>query len=341
MSFSIKTIVSDIERRVDGFTLANEEIAKKTNLLALNATIEAARAGVVGRAFAVVASEIKQLAQQAARISEELRTVALTEIRIQTGELQHRFNEKEYNRLAEMAQTLIQLIVRNLYERTADVRWWATDTALVRCLEQPTAENIAFASERLALINRFYSVYLDLVLVNAQGKVIASSGRSQFPRVAGADLSALSWVKKALATRSGDDYGVDEIRRSPLHDNKMVAVYATAVRAGAAINGNSLGALGVYFDWDAQADIIVKEEPSLSAEEWQHARVLLLDAQLCVIASSDGKGLLEKFELRSEGKQKGYYINAAGQLVAFARTLGYQEYDGLGWYGVIIRNKLE
>ena len=66
MSFSIKTIVSDIERRVDGFTLANEEIAKKTNLLALNATIEAARAGVVGRAFAVVASEIKHLAQQAA-----------------------------------------------------------------------------------------------------------------------------------------------------------------------------------------------------------------------------------------------------------------------------------
>jgi len=328
----IEDIIGNIETRINDHMFVTDRITSQINILALNATIEAARAGDAGRGFAVVATEVKTLAAQAGSTSKELGA-----IRSDTTELHRRFAEKESDRLSDMAQTLVQLIVRNLYERTADVRWWASDAALFRCMESKDRASIDHAVVRLGLINRYYSVYLNLVLVGADGKVLACAQPAKFPKITGADMSTVPWFKKAMATTSGDQYVVDDIISDPLHDDKLTAVYAAAVRAEGNRDGKIVGVLGVIFDWEEQAKTIVRTEPALTEDEWARSRVLLLDNRLRVVAASDNNGILSPFVLEHQGQRKGHYINADHELIAFAQTHGYQEYDGLGWYAVIVQ----
>lgn len=333
----IQEIIDTIQSEVQKFAATNEKIAHQTNLLALNATIEAVRAGEFGKGFAVVAQEVKTLAAAAAHNSKDLRTRVLADIMRQTSQLSEQFVSRDSERLSEMAQTLVQLIVRNLYERTADVRWWATDDAFSQCMEKMDDASIAHAAKRLSIINRFYSVYMNLVLADKNGNVIACSQAGKYQRVTGASVGRTQWFNGAMATRSGDEYVVDEIYNDPLHENLPVSVYATAVRRGGEIHGEITGVIGVFFDWPEQSKVIVRNEPNLSEAEWLRTRVLLLDNRFRIIAASDNEGLLQPFDLRAEGRAKGYYTDSAGNTVSFAKTLGYQEYSGLGWYGVIIQ----
>lgn len=333
----MRLVMDRISGELTSFSASNQSIVMKTRMLAINAVIESARAGEAGKGFAVVAHEVQRLASQAAEIAQRFEGTVLNRISLgksMSAELQ---DVMEGARLIDLSQSLVQLIVRNLYERTADVRWWATDTALWTALTSQEAADMAFAASRLQTINRFYSVYLDLVLTDTEGRVVATANSDFARHLAGQSLHGETWVRGALRTRSGEAYAVGEVEPSRFHDGRETLVYSTAVRARGAIDGQVLGALGVYFDWQEQGHAIVGKEAALAEDDKARTVVLLLDGQKRVIAASQPGLRFQPFALRDEGRARGSYYDESGSIVAFARTLGYQEYDGLGWWGVVVQ----
>jgi len=334
----VRKVILKIEENIVTFARRNEEIAGQTNLLALNAAIESARAGDMGRGFAVVANEVKSLAHDAESNSRQFRIEVMGRVRQGLETVESSFVGMEIQRLIDISHGVVQLIVRNLFERTADCRWWATDTAFVNACGSLKPVDIEFAHERLALINKFYTVYLNLILTDRKGTVLTVSNKERYGNLIGRDISEQAWVGESLKTASGNDYVVSEVERDPLHAHRLTIAYAASVRQGGQLTGEVLGSLGVFFDWEPQARTIVKDEPSLSPEDWKRARVLLLDRKFNIIASSDERDMLTRFDLPLEDPIRGASRTKSGGIIAYHRTSGYEEYDGLGWYGVVCKD---
>jgi hypothetical protein len=333
----ISTLIARLTAEVDQIACEKarsiQQITNQMKMLALNALIESSRAGALGAGFGVVAQEVRSVGQKVETISRELETQLTKRTANLIQSIEQMTERSRGERMVDLALNAIELIDRNLYERTCDVRWWATDSAVVDCAADASAAGVSYVAERLAVILRAYTVYLDLWLCDLQGNVLASARSDRYP-VKGANVAQTRWFQDALKLRSGDDYVAGDVERQPLLGNAPVATYCASVREGGNAHGRPLGVLAIHFDWETQARTIVE---GVRVDD-DKARVLLVDSKFRVIASSDGQGLLtEHMPLTVNGSKSGVYKDGAGPQVAFHLTPGYETYKGLGWFGVIVR----
>lgn len=317
-----------------------QQITGQTKMLALNALIEAARAGEQGRGFSVVAQEVRAVGSEVEVLARELETHLSGRI----GDLQQAVramaSRAQDERLIDLALNAVELIDRNLYERTCDVRWWATDAAVTACAEAPDEAGVAHASQRLGVILSAYTVYLDLWLCDLDGRVLANGRPDRYPGVRGRSVADEPWFRQAIRLSSGDDYVCADVCREPGLAGAQVATYAASVRKGGDTNGRPVGVLAIHFDWEPQARAIV-EGVRVSPEDRARTRVLLVDARRRVLAASDGQGVLsEVLTIDPAGRQSGTERDPhAGGVTAYHRTPGYETYLGQGWYSVIVQQR--
>ncbi|MBI5128170.1 MAG: methyl-accepting chemotaxis protein [Rhodopseudomonas palustris] len=333
ISALVARLTSEVNEIACGKTRSIQKITGQMKILALNALIESARAGKQGAGFAIVAQEVRNVGAQIEEIARDLES----QLTRRTGDLISSIGDmterSRGDRLVDLSLNAVELIDRNLYERTCDVRWWATDSAVVDCAASPDAASVSYASERLAVILGAYTVYLDLWLCGLDGTILANGRPDRFG-VVGSSVAGCGWFKEALRLHSGDEYVAGNVERMPQLDNAQVATYCASVRSGGRSNGAPIGILAIHFDWETQARAIVQ---GVRLDPHDRARVLLLDSRFRVLAASDGNGLLEeRFPLKVGGQRSGTYRDSTGALIGFHVTPGYETYQGLGWYGVIV-----
>src|SRR6476660_8006160 len=146
ISSLIERLTAEVNEVACEKTKSIQKITNQMKMLALNALIESSRAGAQGAGFAVVAQEVRNVGQQVEAIARELET----QLTNRTGNLMNsisRMTDRSRGELmVDLSLNAIELIDRNLYERTCDVRWWATESAVVDCAASPDAARVVHVS---------------------------------------------------------------------------------------------------------------------------------------------------------------------------------------------------
>lgn len=313
-------------------------------LLSLNARIEASRAGdKLGAAFGVVAQEMQDLSNTTARVTHALSNganQAITELERISDALATNVRGL---RLSDLARVNIDLIDRCLYERSCDVRWWATDASLVDALTDRTAAAYEYASRRLGVILDAYTVYFDLALCDTQGNVIANGRPKQFASQ-GMNVESSAWFRSAMNTASGSEFGFQSAHQSPLVNNQRALVYSCSVRENGDANGAIIGVLGIVFNWDALAQAIVHNTP-LSSDEKGSTRVMIVDEEGLVLADSNNRQLCETlpreaFSSLFSARTKSFtsiVLDGRKYRIGYAYSPGFETYS-TGWHSLLLQS---
>lgn len=221
------------------------------------------------------------------------------------------------------AQTLVDLLVRNLFERTADVGFLALDSALVSAAAatEIDAAQLGALQNHLTSYQAKYSVYDDILLLAADG-----SARVRLRQ----DTTAQADAGLAQAALRNDAPYLERFGPSPLLGGQDGLLFCAPVRTA---GGHPAAVLCLSFALQNEMASIFA---ALTAGD-EASVLLLLDAQRTVVASSDvhqvGLGVVlpaprpGSTTLRFAGRE---------YLTVQASSNGYQGYVGLGWVGCVL-----
>ncbi|MBS1158005.1 MAG: hypothetical protein H6R15_424 [Proteobacteria bacterium] len=241
-----------------------------------------------------------------------------------TGELLNNLAEqtlaKREQEMKAKSQVVIDILIRNLFERTADIGFLTTDDAIRQFAAQPG--DAGELQQRFQEYVRKYSVYEDVVLLDRHGSILARLAPDE--RVLAIHDR---WVHEALSTSAAyvEAYGHSGL--FPEQPRSLIYAYRVAAQ------GETLGVLALCFRF---ADEMTRIFRGLAQAD-DPGVMVLLDAGGHVIASSDPWQIPAGAELLVESGRLQRLRFAGRSYLAFASdTKGYQGYFGADWRGLVM-----
>ncbi len=320
-NLNVSVLMNELKQensKMEGVMQNIKDISMKSNILALNSGIEAARAGEAGRAFSVVAKEIKKFAQDCLDSSKASENIIKN--------IQTKANNIIALRTVDIAFDTIDKIDRNLFERNCDVQAWATFDAIKECLLQPTTASKKTAEAFMKNIYTIYEVYFDLFVVDLSGEIIvAAQNQSQVGR----NMSDREWFQETVKTN--DVYVTDMYYSSVVEGYTMG--YSSPVRNE---TGEVIGVFTTRFNWEYIYDIIDRVQTD------EKSKLYAINSEGYVIASKDRTEILKTKlthltavqNILSGRETRGYTIEE-NQIFAYSLTEGYNAYKGKGWSVIV------
>jgi chemotaxis signal transduction protein len=223
--------------------------------------------------------------------------------------------------LGSTGQCMIDILVRNLFERTADVGFLATDDDLRAFCSAKAVDRPALApsfQKRLAEYRAKYTVYDDVIVLSPDGAVLA--------RIVSSELASTtdSIVSKAVASRSYvEQFGPTDLSS----DEQPALLYAH--RVDDPVSGRCIGVLVLRFRFQDEMQRIFA---SVSSSGEANAMVLM-DHNDVVLVSNDEAHVPKGTRLAATADSEVTLVNFAGReyLSVTSVSRGYQGYMGPRW----------
>ena len=235
-----------------------------------------------------------------------------------------------------LADLILDIMDRNLYERANDCRWWALTPHFRKILEDEyiDADNVNKISEILQYINDLYTVYTNLFVYNKNGVVVAVSNPTQ-THLVGKKLSN-DWVKSTLEITDSSKYFVSDFENSEFYSSKDTYIYNASIRS-LEDERKVLGGIGIVFDSASQFQTMIEE--SLPKQKDGSVKdglfALIVTEEQKIIASNNPKfnsgdffDIDKKFFLLKKGESLSEVFKYDGKYYALAVqcSKGYREF---------------
>ncbi|MDI3486236.1 MAG: hypothetical protein PWQ51_327 [Methanolobus sp.] len=309
-------------------------------LISLNGTIYASKMGNRGDQLGPIFSQITHSSTFiTSKMEELLQEMATVELQLNLKTLEN------------FAKQAIDLVDRNLFERSADIRWWSTDEYFWKALSHPSEEEFMKASDRLKVINGSYTMYRNLVLADSSGTIRACSNTGLMDELSEIDVSDHIWFQEGSNTSRSSQYAVQDVMDSLLEKDKPRSlIYAGGVRENGAREGKSIGVLGVLFDWDTEAKTILETcLPKDRKGDVIPGSVAVYVNQDFEVIETTGENdfsvgsvlsLPHEVSFLHSGEKVSGLFESNGQKYIYGacRTKGYREYPGLNWVACVLRS---